>query len=341
MTFSDQLYLLRAFLGFDQSQVAQSLAISRNYVSMMESEEAPRTPSKTVRLLFDQLWDAKLPAGLTPEIVQQMRAAQRRPDKRLERIFATVKGAEKTPTESAFQEVRSDSIGAEDGAFGIGRPCLKRAREAAGLSQAELAKTVGYSLRVYQNIEEGRSNLSRKMAERLAGVLKIPVDDLLGGGDHVAENSVPYGTMGETPALKLPPGMKAKYVPLLAMCECGPSMAFDDGGYEYAGFVAFNIDDPLAFAVKLSGDSMTPQYWPGDVAVITPSKPLRNGAVVIARISEDQDKQHGGEVMCKLYQASGDSVTLSSYNPAFPPMTFSRRSFNWIYPVAQVTKVLP
>jgi len=215
------------------------------------------------------------------------------------------------------------------------RAKLQEARLAKGMTPAQLAKAIGYSqVSMYLDIEEGRSQMGEKMARKAAKILGIDVSELMDGSDHPVERGAAQGTFGALPDIQLPPGMKAKYVPLLAMAQCGTSMAWDDGGYTGEGFLAFNPQDPKAFAVTLSGDSMIPRIEPGDVALIYPSKPPKNGCVVIARLNED----NGGDVMVKLYQANGERVTLSSYNPAYPPMQYSRADFAWIYPVAKITK---
>lgn len=215
------------------------------------------------------------------------------------------------------------------------RAKLKDARLAKGMTPSQLARAIGYSqTSTYLDIEEGRSQMGEKMAHKAAKILGIDVSDLMDGSDHPIERGSAQGTFGALPDIQLPPGMKAKYVPLIAMAQCGTSMAWDDGGYTGEGFLAFNPQDPKAFAVTLSGDSMIPRIEPGDVALIYPSKPPKNGCVVIARLNED----NGGDVMVKLYQANGERVTLSSYNPAYPPMQYSRADFAWIYPVAKITK---
>lgn len=229
-----------------------------------------------------------------------------------------------------------NSVSEEPTEYTGARGLLRALRERKGITPAQLAAAVGYSLGVYQNIEDGRSSMSRKMAERVAQELNCDVADLLSGSDHPTSNGVHFGTFGETPPVDVPPGMKVKYVPLLSMAQCGTMGAYDDSAYAHDGFIAFNSDDPKAFALKLAGESMTPVFSPGDVAIINPSKSPKNGGVVIAKLNED----NGSDVMLKLFQASGTSVTLSSYNPAFPPMSFPRNAFAWIYPVKSVTKVL-
>lgn len=216
------------------------------------------------------------------------------------------------------------------------RDLLRQARERKGLTQAQFAKEMGYTLSIYQDIEDGRSGMGEKMARKAAALLGLDAEQLMSGSDHPPARSGPIGTFGAVPDLQLPPGMKAKYVPLLSMAQCGSMMAYDDTAYTHDGFLAINPQDAKSFAVTLAGDSMIPRFEPGDVALVSPSKAPRNGDVVIARLDED----HGGDVMLKLYQAARDEVTLSSYNPAYPPMTFSRGAFAWIYPIAMVSKIL-
>jgi transcriptional regulator with XRE-family HTH domain len=216
------------------------------------------------------------------------------------------------------------------------RAMLKEARLRKGLSQAQLAKKVGYSVGLYQQIEDGLSSMGEKQARKVAAELDLDVDVLLGGSDHPVERGSVRGTFGSIPEIQMGPGLKAKFVPLLSMAQCGVHGAWDDTAYTREGFVAFNSSDPNAFAVVLAGDSMLPKYGPGAVAVVYPNGKPCNGDIVIAKLSADL----GADVMFKVYQASGDNVTLSSYNPAFPAMQYKRSAFEWIYPVASVTDVL-
>lgn len=219
---------------------------------------------------------------------------------------------------------------------GTPRGKLKEARIKAGFSVSAFAKQVGYTTAVYQEIEDGRSGMGEKMAIKAAKILGLSVEDLMDGSDHPPSRDIPIGTFGAVPDIKLPPDIKAKYVPLISMAQCGAMHAYTDELYSHEGFIAFNITDPKAFAVRLAGDSMTPRIEPGDVAVVSPSQPPRSGGVVIAKLNAE----HGEDVMLKIYSASGDLVTLSSYNPAHPPMTYPRSAFQWIYPVTQVTRSL-
>lgn len=293
--------------------MGQKLAASRNLVSMMENEDPAqnRPPSRAVRLLFDQLWDKTFG-----------------PD-----------DSQESPTESAFYNIPTESelpATVREDAITGGRGRLKALRIAAGFTDlGKFARSVGYSPLIYDQIEDGPSNMSRKMAVKVAEKLGCSVEELLDGSEHVTSNGTHHGTVGETPEIGLPHGSKARYVPLLSMAQCGTMMAYDDSAYDHSGFIAIDPKDGKAFALTLAGDSMSPHIAPGDVAIVYPSKQPRNGCIVIAKLDDD----HGGDVMLKLYQQSGDRVILSSYNPAYPPMDWLKRDFRWIYPVASITRV--
>lgn len=257
------------------------------------------------------------------------------------------KGEEPSPMlRSLFERIEQDwqrqhqspAVREEPGVYLTGaRARLRDAREAKGMTPEQLAKAIGYSdAGMYRNIEEGRSQMGEKMAIKAAKILGIDVSELMAGSDHLIDRSPSGGTFGAVPDIRLPPGMTAKFVPLLSLAECGRNMTWTDEAYAGEGALVFDCKDPKAFAVKLSGDSMQPKYDAGETAIIYPSFPPRNGDVVLARLDDD----HGGDVMVKLYQKSADVVTLSSYNPVYQPMSYPRESFALIYPVAQITKNL-
>lgn len=57
---------------------------------------------------------------------------------------------------------------------------LKQAREAAGMSQAEVARELGLSQPAYSYIENGEKNPSLPVAKRLAVFLHTSLDYLVG-----------------------------------------------------------------------------------------------------------------------------------------------------------------
>lgn len=56
---------------------------------------------------------------------------------------------------------------------------LQRAREAAGLSQSELAKAIGIPVGSVKNYEQGRREPKLFVAVKLAATLKVSVESLV------------------------------------------------------------------------------------------------------------------------------------------------------------------
>ncbi len=299
--FASRLYRFRKTRNLTQEALGEMLGVSARYLGDLEKGKKEVEESSSLFKLFGLLETNSVPI---------------------------------TPIESVL------SVTEELPGYGP-RAALKAARLAKGFTVAQFAKALGYSdTSTYQAIEDGLSRMGEKMIQKAAKLLNVNVSELMNGADEPPSRDVPYGTFGAVPNIGMGPGMersRAKFVPLLSMAECGSLAAWDDGGYTGEGYLAFDVKDPKAFAVTLSGDSMAPIYTPGDVAIVNPSSKPRNGMVVIARLNDG----HGADVMFKLFQASGSKVVLSSYNPAYPPMEFSSDAFNWIYPVSQVSKRMP
>lgn len=291
-------------MQLSQAEFAKRLHIGRTYLSDIENG---REPSPALKELFY----------------------------RIEREHNSPESSFIVKEETAIESPFRDEVSGDN----TPRANLRRGRVAKGYTVAEFARALGYSsVSTYQNIEDGGSRMGEKMAQKAAKLLDLDVAYLLDGCEEPPCRDVPFGTFGAVPEIKMGPGMegqRAKYVPLLSMAQCGNLQAYTDDGYTGEGFLAYSPDDPHAFAVRLAGESMQPRIEPGDVAVISPSKQPRNNGVVLAKLTDD----YGGDVMVKIYQATPQSVTLSSYNPAFPPLTYPREAFAWIYPVNSVTKV--
>lgn len=218
------------------------------------------------------------------------------------------------------------------------REKLKTAREAAGFSQKELAKKIGYALGVLQAIEDGGARISEKMVDAIVKVVPgLTKEDLMGGSDYAPTLSElgTVGTFGAKPNIMVPPGDTVRYVPLISWAQAGALGAGHlDEGYEYEGVAAFNVKCKDAFAVEIRGDSMSPQINEGDRVVVCPSWTPQAGDTVIARTVD-------GDVYCKLLQRTGgDRLVLVSANSAHANIEISREEVAWIYPVSQVTKNL-
>lgn len=216
------------------------------------------------------------------------------------------------------------------------RGAIREAMAKHNLTVQELAQLTGYKAAVLQAvIEEGSGQASEKMIEAICEQLpELDKAELMAGSDEPvfrSEDGV-QATYGLKPEIRMPDGKTARYVPLLSWAQAGALDAeHTDEAYGREGVLAVDIEDRRAFGLTIRGDSMIPRINEGDVAIVCPSWTPRTGDVVIARTVD-------GDVMCKVFQRTGEGVVLSSYNAAHPPIELRADQVEWIYPVGQVTQ---
>ncbi len=117
-------------------------------------------------------------------------------------------------------------------------------------------------------------------------------------------------------------------VPLLGFAQAGAGGYFDDGGFP-AGTgwdeIAFPaVSDEHAYALEISGQSMEPVYRDGDIILVSPAEPIRNGDRVVV-------KTRSGEVMAKqLKRKTAKSIELKSLNAEHGERTLAMSDVLWI-----------
>lgn len=121
----------------------------------------------------------------------------------------------------------------------------------------------------------------------------------------------------------------SRRLPLIGLAQAGGEGFFDDGGFPVGGSwdeVGLpEVNDPNAYALEISGDSMEPVYRDGDLVLVSPAAPLRRGDRVVARTVT-------GEVMAKeLARRSARRIELKSLNPAYPDYAFDLSEVVWMH----------
>ena len=117
-------------------------------------------------------------------------------------------------------------------------------------------------------------------------------------------------------------------VPLIGFAEAGSGGYFDDGGFPVGkGWeeVPFpQVNDPHAYALEISGDSMKPAYRDGDVIVVSPAANVRRGDRVVVKTTD-------GEVMVKeLRRKTTKSIELRSLNSEHRDRTLAMSNVLWV-----------
>lgn len=122
---------------------------------------------------------------------------------------------------------------------------------------------------------------------------------------------------------------KRSRLPLIGMAQAGDGGFFDDGGFPAgAGWDEVELPDVCdanAYALSICGDSMLPVYRHGDIIVVSPAAPVRQGDRVVAR-------SRSGAVMAKLLRRrTSRFIELASLNPAFPDHTLTAEETLWMH----------
>lgn len=122
---------------------------------------------------------------------------------------------------------------------------------------------------------------------------------------------------------------KRSKLPLIGMAQAGSGGFFDDGGFPAgAGWDEVELPgvaDANAYALTINGDSMLPVYRHGDIIVVSPAAPVRQGDRVVARARNDA-------VMAKLLcRRTARFVELASLNPDFPGLRLHVTDILWMH----------
>ncbi len=161
--------------------------------------------------------------------------------------------------------------------------------------------------------------ISRKNAQKVADILGISIDALLGGASAAPE--MPEGAIPVTRT-------KIRKVWVVGIGEGGmPERVWTDGDYPVGASDRYGevaTDDGHAFIVQIRGDSMAPKYEPGGYALVLPSEPFEPEDDVLVRLKT-------GETMLKKFVSRRGGVRLASYNPAHPTIMLDERDVSWIY----------
>lgn len=93
-----------------------------------------------------------------------------------------------------------------------------------------------------------------------------------------------------------------KYIPIATEAEIEAHNPFGGEASKCAG------DEP--YALMVLGDSMEPEFEEGDIIVIDPSAPVRDGSYVIAH--------HDDDYIFRQLVVRGEKLYITPLNPAYP-----------------------
>ncbi|MBF0141832.1 MAG: helix-turn-helix domain-containing protein [Magnetococcales bacterium] len=196
---------------------------------------------------------------------------------------------------------------------------IQSARKQAGLTQKELADRVGISQTAVHKLECGRSQSSRKTVSIALTCGVDPVWLETGRGDMSYSPSV-YSQDGQLKTAQVAAEDGGRYlalpttarVPLLTWKEAGGG-EFGSPLREPSTWIAVAPRiGKNTFAMRISGDTMAPEFTEGDIILVDPDIPVDHNRFVVVR------PKPGDEATFKQLIVDGGVRYLKPLNIRYP-----------------------
>ena len=177
---------------------------------------------------------------------------------------------------------------------------IKELRARDGIKQAELASAVNVSPAALSGYETEKYEADLETYKKIADFFHVSLNYLLGVDDTLVD-SLRIPVLGSVPA-----GIPLEAIQdIIDWEELPQSMAA--GGKEY-------------FGLQVKGDSMWPDYLPGDVVILQRTPICSSGDVCVVYVNGDEATLK--EV--RLNDAD-KTLTLVPHNQSYPPRTFTQK----------------
>lgn len=196
---------------------------------------------------------------------------------------------------------------------------IRRAREEKKLSKVKFAELVGVQRQTVYDWENGDSAPNRRRAPKVAKILGIPLAAL---SDPMLANV----------AIVTDEAQSGGRVPLIDWVNAGRGAEVVasqplKNAHEYVDVQSSVSAD--AFALRVQGHSMEPDFRDGDVIVVDPHRSPVNNDYVVVELLPEGTAEGCGDVTFKQYrfrgQANGSaSFDLQPMNPEYPTITINK-----------------
>ncbi len=185
---------------------------------------------------------------------------------------------------------------------------IKKLRSKQGLTLEQVANIVGVGKSTVAKWENGRiTNMKRDKISKLAEALRVSPTYLMGWEDE-SENTKVFS----------PVKNKGVEIPILGRIPAGiPLEAIQD----ISGHITITrhqANKAPHFALKIRGNSMSPQIQDGDTVLVRQQSDVENGQIAVVLVN-------GSDATCKKIMKSEHGITLLAYNPVYEPTFYSNK----------------
>lgn len=180
---------------------------------------------------------------------------------------------------------------------------LREARQAKGLSQRHLGAALGLHQSTLAGYEAGVRQPDNAILVRLAEVLDVSVDYLLGRTDHPKQT---YSLSGADP--------ETVDVPILGQICAGNGREPVEEIFGYEPTPRADVQGGEYFWLVVRGDSMSPRLMDGYKVLVRRQRVVEDGQVAVVCLPDTND------ALVRRVFRQGRDLILVAENPAYPPI---------------------
>jgi len=190
---------------------------------------------------------------------------------------------------------------------------IKEWRDKKGWSLQKLGDAAGATRQQIHKLENGHQQLNLKWMKQLAQALDCSPEDLLPLEDTAAvETSMANVDLSRI----ITDGVvREKDLPVFASAAGGDGqtiITYEPIEYVKRPFMLMNVKS--GFAMYVICDSMAPKYRTGDMLLVHPMKPPRQGDFVLVVLKNGDSDEHEALVK-QLIKIDDNTLTLQQFNP--------------------------
>lgn len=177
---------------------------------------------------------------------------------------------------------------------------LRNKRKEKDLSMKELGERVGLSEATIQRYETGQiKGVDINLINAFAKTLGTTSAYLMGWTDE-----------------EYSPKKKGVKIPVLGRVAAGIPIEMIEDVIDTEEITEDMARRGNYFALKITGDSMTPRIWDGDVVIVREQSDADSGEIIVATVN-------GDDAVCKKLQKYDGGIALVSLNPIYDPIYFT------------------
>lgn len=192
---------------------------------------------------------------------------------------------------------------------------LKELRDASGISQAELAKTIGISASIVGMWETGSRFPSGQYLNKVASYFNVSVDYLLGRTTETSSQFDIFQFDNIHP-------VHTQRIPMLGEIACGVPIYAEQDRESY---VLAGTDVKTDFCLKAKGDSMIgARIMDGDIVFCRAQEMVENGEIGVVIINNEATLKR------VYYYPEKGKLILQAENPAYEPFMYVGEELNTV-----------